>query len=65
MIFEVYQKFQLLLTSIFYKYEHRSNFIEQDDLLEKGLKDANWDFRNKIYGASHDKYNRIYEDRFN
>jgi hypothetical protein len=53
------------LTSIFYKYEHRSSFIEQDDLLEKGLKDANWDFRNKIYGASHDKYNRIYEDRFN
>lgn len=63
-IFEVYQKFEILLTNIFYKYEHRLNFIEQDILLENEIKSANRDFRNKVYGPNHDKYNRIYEERF-
>ena len=52
------------MANIFYKYEHRSNFIEQDILLENAVKNANRDFRNKIYGSNHDKYNCIYEERF-
>ena len=64
-IFDVYEKFEILLTNIFYKFEHRSNFTQQDNLLENAVKEANWSFRNQIYGTSHDKYNRIYENRFN
>jgi len=40
-IFDVHEKFEILLTNIFYKFEHRSNFTQQDNLLENAVKEAN------------------------